>query len=174
MKIKTASLLLVTLAVAALATAGEAQRAAGSNVARTIVTSSATGDGQTAATIAVDLRNVWIENHPAVLGGYVVRLDFDPKRLAFVEAGGGEGLFSDAPFATNSAAANHKGAVTIAAAQTNRDAPAGLVRIARVVFRELAPGGARTLRVRILSAAAPIGTSENGPLVAHSLPVAAN
>lgn len=149
----------LVLAVTSVAPASEHRRAIEVQPARAVLTTT-TASAAVDAIVAVDLRNVWTGDHPAILGGYVASIAYDATKVAFIKATAADDpAFKEAPFATDAKIANANGIVRIAAAQTNPNAPAGLVRVAHLQFRELVPGGAKSLRARVLSAAAPV---ENG------------
>lgn len=98
---------------------------------------------------------------PAVLGGYQIDLDFDRTRLRLDAVGGGSSTgFNSAPTATNLTTANAAGRVTMAAAQTNPNAPTGLVHVATLTFHAIAEGNASlSVSPRSLSSAAQGGSA---------------
>ena len=111
-------------------------------------------DRSLTVTIDVDLTGVVIDGHPAVLGAYVASITFDPKAVELVDVKGADaGAFTTTPAATDKAKANGSGLVKLAAAQTNSEAPAGVVAVARLSFVEKAAGGADSIHIHIDSAA---------------------
>lgn len=83
---------------------------------------------------------------PAVLGGYVVPIDFDKTRLQYVSAAAcNSPQFSAAPVSTAPATANANGQVSIAASQANGAAPTGMVCVATLTFLAAGPPGLTTL-----------------------------
>jgi hypothetical protein len=75
---------------------------------------------------------------PAVLGGYVMEITYDPTRLRLESiAGGKTPEFAGAPVYTNLTRANSDGRVRIAAAQTSSSGPSGLVEVAELTFTSI-------------------------------------
>ncbi len=114
--------------------------------------------------IAIDLRGVIDDGSPAVLGAYVVGVQFDPTKIAYVETvAGTDPLFANAFYATSAEKANVQGVVKVAGVQTSRHAPVGVVNPATMIFREIAPGGIATIRPRVESIAT-TNVTTNGEL----------
>ena len=116
--------------------------------------------------VTIDLTRVFVNGHNPVLGAYVARIDFDASAVQFLDASGGSSsYFSRTPFATNAATANAEGTVRVCYVQTDSLAPSGVVNVAAVHFRELAPNGARSIKVTIESLAAALERDADGNLL---------
>lgn len=104
-------------------------------------------NGALSAALTVDLAGVTTTANgatsPAVLGGYSIDVTFDKTRLRLDDITGGTGTgFMGTPTFTALSNANAAGVVTITAAQTNPDAPTGLVSVANLLFTAIQPGAA--------------------------------
>jgi len=112
--------------------------------------------------VTADLRGVWMHDRPATLGGYVASLRFDPQRVRVESVAGGHAPgFHATPVHTEIERANGNGRLMLAHGHT-QPGTAGLVNVARVVFRELEPGGAEWIEVRFESLSTPM--PEDGSL----------
>jgi hypothetical protein len=91
------------------------------------------------------------------LGAFVIPVQFDPAKLEFVAAGGGESPeFAGGPTsATSPAAANAAGVVTLVGSQTAADALTGVVGVASLTFKAIAPRKGETA----VAVAPDLGTS---------------
>ncbi|MEO8216510.1 MAG: hypothetical protein ABI718_05460 [Acidobacteriota bacterium] len=116
--------------------------------------------------ITIDLTRVFVNGHNPVLGAYVARIEFDAQAVEYVQAEGGtSSYFATAPFATNSPKANADGVVRLCYVQNDATAPSGIINVARVIFRELKPGGAASVKVTIESLAAGLERDADGNFI---------
>lgn len=144
----------LVLAAAALTRGARGQGApfAGTPAPLTLVPSAANvASGATfTVDIHVDLTGVsgscGASSPPAVLGGYVVPVDFDRTRLQYVSAAAcNSPQFSTLPAATAPSTANATGQVSVAASQVSMNAPTGNVCVATLTFQTLPSLGATAL-----------------------------
>ncbi len=116
--------------------------------------------------ITIDLTRVFVNGHNPVLGAYVARIEFDAQAVQYVESRGGtSSYFSTTPFATNSPKANAEGVVRLCYVQNDATAPSGIINVARVIFRELKPGGEASVKVTIESLAAGLERDAEGSFI---------
>jgi len=116
-----------------------------------------------ALALTVDLSRVTIDKQPAVLGTYVLRIQFDSRHVTYRGTGAaGDAYFFSTPLATDAGVANERGMVRIAAVQTNQSAPLGVVNVARAVFVEKQYGGIEAVRVSIESVTSALEINEQG------------
>lgn len=106
--------------------------------------------------VDVDLTGVVVDGLPAELGAYVLRLEFDPARVTVLSVKGGNAPFADLPVATDLDKANAAGRLGLTAVQISSEKASGVVRVARVLFTEVEPGGRDTVKVRVHSLSTPL------------------
>lgn len=109
-----------------------------------------------AVPVDLDLTGVVVDGVPAALGAYVLRLEFDPSRVSVVSVRGGNAPFAEVPVATDLDKANGAGRLGLSAVQVSSDQATGVVRVARVLFTEVEPGGRDTVKVRVHSLSTPL------------------
>lgn len=113
--------------------------------------------------VTIDLQDVTVNERPAVLGAYVVRVNFDPKQVTYKGVSGGlDPYFANDPFATAPAKANAEGVLKISAVQTNVVLPTGMINVARLRFTETVPGGSDSIKLSIESAASALEKDADG------------
>ncbi len=113
--------------------------------------------------VTLDLTAIYADSTPVVLGGYIVGATFDPAQVRFESAAGGANpMFAGAPVTTSAEKANAEGRVRVVGYQTNLYAPTGSVSVATLQFTELVPGGAATIRLELVDAAASPTPDRNG------------
>lgn len=113
--------------------------------------------------VTIDLQDVTVNERPAVLGGYVVKVEFDPKQVTYKGVTGGlDPYFANVPFATATAKANAEGVLKISAVQTNVVLPIGMINVARLRFTETVPGGSNSIKLTIESAASALEKDADG------------
>ncbi len=113
--------------------------------------------------VTIDLQDVTVNERPAVLAGYVVKVEFDPKQVTYRGLSGGlDPYFANDPFATAPEKANAEGVLKISAVQTNVALPIGMVNVARLRFSETVPGGSKSIRLSIESAASALERDADG------------
>ena len=123
-------------------------------------------DGTISVPLAVDIQDVSVENQPAVLGAYVVRVSFDPRSVKFLGVDhDSDPYFSVRPYFTEAAKANGQGWVRITAVQLNTEEPVGMVRVARVQFAEIAAGGMATVKAELESASSALVKDSEGKFI---------
>lgn len=111
--------------------------------------------GVTTVAVTVDLSGVVIDGKPAVLGGYIARVTFDPAAVTYLGTdGGSDPFFHAAPASTDAAKANHDGQLRVVGVQTNPDAPAGVIDVASLRFSETRAHGIDSVRIVLEQAAA--------------------
>ncbi len=106
--------------------------------------------------VDVDLTGVVVDGLPAELGAYVLRLEYDPARVTVLSVKGGNAPFADLPVATDLEKANAAGRLGLTAVQISSEKASGVVRVARVLFTEVEPGGRETVKVRVHSLSTPL------------------
>ena len=109
-----------------------------------------------AVPVDIDLTGVVVEGLPASLGAYVLRLEYDPSRVTVLSVRGGNAPFAEIPVATDLDKANAAGRLGLTAVQVSPEKASGVVRVARVVFAEMEPGGRETGKVRVHSLSTPL------------------
>ena len=120
-------------------------------------------EGTVVVAVTIDLQDVTVDERPAVLGAYVIKVEFDPAKVSYSGARGGlDPYFASDPFATNPAKANRDGVVRFSSVQTNGVLPIGMVNVARLTFVETASGGADSIRLTMESVASALEKDENG------------
>lgn len=120
-------------------------------------------DGTIVVPVTIDLQDVTVNERPAVLGAYVVKVEFDPNKVGYGGVRGGlDPYFATDPFATNTAKANRDGVVRISSVQTNVLLPIGMVNVARLTFVEKVQGGADSIKLTMESVASALEKDENG------------
>ena len=111
-------------------------------------------DGTLAVPVMIDMNGVFAGGVPVNVGGYLAVVTFDPSQVALVGVGGGTSTpFTNTPYFTDLARANASGQVKITAAQAENLPTPLLLHVASTQFRELVPGGAATIAVRLESVA---------------------
>lgn len=102
--------------------------------------------------LVIDLKDVTWNGRPAVLGGYVVRVEFDPNKVMLATVDGGrDPYFAAKPIFTSPEIANQQGWMKVTYAQLNTAEPTGMVNVGQVRFVEREPGGASTVNVTLQS-----------------------
>ena len=113
--------------------------------------------------VTIDLQDVTLDDRPAVLGAYVVKVEFDPKRVTYHGVSGGDDpYFATEPFATVVEKANIKGIVRISSVQTNALLPIGMVNVARLRFSENVAGGSDSIKLTLESVASALEKDADG------------
>lgn len=120
--------------------------------------------GAVSVPLTIDVSDVLFDgSRPAVLGAYVVAVEFDPEKVVFVDAARGKAPeFADAPAATPAAKANKNGFLKVVGDHGQADNPTGIVSVAVLHFRELVPGGADSIRPRFDSLASSLRRDHTG------------
>ena len=119
--------------------------------------------------ITVDLTGVTVQGRAVELGAYVVRIDFDPARVQFVEARPGTDFGRDV-VTTQIDRANAVGWVKLTSVQAGERGPSGVVNLTNASFRELVEGGASSIRVSVESLASTL-IQDGGRSVTLSIPI---
>ncbi|HEV7766444.1 MAG TPA: Ig-like domain repeat protein, partial [Thermoanaerobaculia bacterium] len=121
--------------------------------------------------VRIDLTGVRIDEQPATLGSYVVRVTFDPDRVRVRSVrGGATPQFAATPAATEASVANHSGVLRISGVQLDRYAPIGLIEVAQVRLIEIAPDGLSSVTLEIESLARSFVPSSSSSIL--SMPAA--
>lgn len=119
--------------------------------------------GRLIVPVTIDLQDVTVNDRPAVLGGYVVKVEFDPKQVVYEGVSGGlDPYFASDPFATAPLKANEKGVLRISAVQTNVALPVGMINVARLRFVEIVPGGSSSIKMTFESVASALEKDADG------------
>ena len=102
--------------------------------------------------LVIDLKDVTWNGSPAVLGGYVVRVEFDPSKVMLASVDGGrDPYFAAKPIFTSPEIANQQGWMKVTYAQLSTEQPTGMINVGQVRFIEREAGGASTVKVRLQS-----------------------
>lgn len=159
--------------VATVATAAGQRTQSADGTARVATRVERSADRQVRMPVDIDLTSVSARGSVVALGGYVARLDFDATKVEYVSvAGGSSKAFSAEPIATNADRANDQGVVKLAAYNTADDSATGKLNVANVVFRELARGGAASIKVTIESASSTLVKDASGAIQQFEIRVA--
>ncbi|HVT03015.1 MAG TPA: hypothetical protein VHL58_06515 [Thermoanaerobaculia bacterium] len=133
---------------------------------------------QTTLQVGVDLTGVTGQNSSggrtaAVLGGYTITVTFDVSRVNFVSAAAGS--TPEFPQPTANSSPNTNGVLKITSFQTSPSGPTGVISVAALTFRAVAPG------TTTVTASAPLAgdlstTVQNGagPAGINSTPASTN
>lgn len=160
------------LLTASLAMAGRNDKAPDSQApighARVLRVIERGADNNITVPVTIDLRRVTLDGQSAVLGAYVLRVDFDATQVEYLSAiGGRDSHYAAAPVATAAARANSEGLVKLTASQTDNTAPSGLIHVASLRFAEKVAGGADSIRVRLESVASALSKDADGKFLTN-------
>ncbi|HUO84345.1 MAG TPA: hypothetical protein VM534_04445 [Thermoanaerobaculia bacterium] len=106
--------------------------------------------------VRIDLTEVKVQGVPVTLGAWVVSMRFDLSAVRVIGVGAGDGSPFGIPTSTDPVRANTIGKLKLAAVQNDDINPAGIVDVARVLVRELEPGGAQTIEITLDSVASSV------------------
>ena len=176
---KKNTMLITTFAVLLIGSAFTAGAETSSGGGRLVLPApSNVGDALVRVPVNVDLGGVMVAGRPAELGGYIIRIEFDPTAVQFVDASPGTD-FPEQVSRTTVEKANATGRVKLASARPGDHGPSGAINIASVQFRELRPGAIDSIRISIESlssvllrdgagrvigpAAIPVGVGDDSP-----------